>query len=155
MENTLENKAKFFVQYWDQNIIKVNMPMWGDESRIIDSITLESDSFKLFFLELTPLSQISDEDAIEVARILFGDSNDFAIEFNAAGITSVSPYGLPCYSYTIDINWSGEISYERASALKLLIAYDYLRSKGYALSWMGLSVEKLVEYKWLKLKEVK
>ena len=30
---------------------------------------------------------------------------------------------------------------------------DWLRSKGYALSWMGLSVEELVEYGWVKIKE--
>jgi hypothetical protein len=30
---------------------------------------------------------------------------------------------------------------------------DYLRSKGYALPWMDLSVEDLVEYGWIKLKE--
>ena len=30
---------------------------------------------------------------------------------------------------------------------------DYFRSKGYALSYMGLSVEDLVEYGWIKLKE--
>jgi len=29
---------------------------------------------------------------------------------------------------------------------------DYLRSKGYALPYMGLSVEKLIEYGWVKLK---
>jgi hypothetical protein len=28
---------------------------------------------------------------------------------------------------------------------------DYLRSKGYALHWMDLSVEDLVEYGWIKL----
>jgi hypothetical protein len=30
---------------------------------------------------------------------------------------------------------------------------DYLRSKGYALHWMDLSVKDLVEYGWIKLKE--
>jgi hypothetical protein len=28
---------------------------------------------------------------------------------------------------------------------------DYLRSKGYALPFLGLSVEKLIEYNWIKL----
>jgi hypothetical protein len=31
--------------------------------------------------------------------------------------------------------------------------HDYLRSKGYALPWMGLSVDELVEYGWVKLKD--
>lgn len=29
---------------------------------------------------------------------------------------------------------------------------DFLRSKGYVLPWMGLSVEQLVEFGWIKLK---
>ena len=33
----------------------------------------------------------------------------------------------------------------------VLNVYDFLRSKGYALPWMGLSVEKLVEYGWVVL----
>ena len=34
-----------------------------------------------------------------------------------------------------------------------LHVFDYLRSKGYALPWMDLLVEDLVEYGWVKLKE--
>lgn len=30
---------------------------------------------------------------------------------------------------------------------------DYLRSKGYALPYMGISVEKQIEYGWIKLVE--
>lgn len=30
---------------------------------------------------------------------------------------------------------------------------DYLRSKGYVLPYMDLSVEDLIEYNWVKLKE--
>lgn len=31
--------------------------------------------------------------------------------------------------------------------------YDILRSKGYALPWMGLSVEEMVDAGWIKLNE--
>jgi hypothetical protein len=31
-------------------------------------------------------------------------------------------------------------------------AYDYLRSKGYALAFHDLSVEDLINYGWIKLK---
>lgn len=33
-----------------------------------------------------------------------------------------------------------------------VINIDFLRSKGYALPWMGLSVEEMVEYGWIRLK---
>ena len=29
---------------------------------------------------------------------------------------------------------------------------DYLRSKGYALPWLGLSVEEMIEAGWIKIK---
>ena len=149
MENTLENKSKFFAIYWGQEVAIQNDG--GGTGFVYDINEYTITDIRYDFLELKSLSQISDEDAIEVARILYGESDNFAIEFNAAGITSVSPYGLPCYGNTIDINWSGEVSYEAASSMSILKAYDYLRSKGYALPWMGLSVEQLVEYGWVKL----
>ena len=37
--------------------------------------------------------------------------------------------------------------------LKKEIKSDCLRSKGYALPYMDLSVDNLIEYGWIKLKE--
>lgn len=37
--------------------------------------------------------------------------------------------------------------------VKIGITADYLRSKGYAIPWLYLSVKDLVEYGWIKLKE--
>ena len=34
-----------------------------------------------------------------------------------------------------------------------IINQDYLRSKGYAIPWLGLSVEEMVEAGWIKLVE--
>lgn len=65
----------------------------------------------------------------------------------------------------IEKNWSTEdpvvrgkalirdLQYTSLDPLKVIQVIDYLRSKGYVLPWMGLSVEKLVEYGWVKLKE--
>jgi hypothetical protein len=36
-----------------------------------------------------------------------------------------------------------------------LYSADYIRSKGYALPFMGVEVEILIEYGWVKLKETK
>jgi len=30
---------------------------------------------------------------------------------------------------------------------------DYLRSKGYAVDWMGLTVNQMINYGWIKLQE--
>lgn len=103
-ENTLENKAKFFAQYWGQHLI-----IMGSFLRIIDHLTLgniENDDI----LQLKPLSKISDEDAINLG------------------------YG---YASHLKSNLDRNI--------------DQLRNLGFAVPWMDLSVEDLVEYGWIKL----
>ena len=131
MENTLENKAKFFAQYWHQYVVKV-------KSQTDDTVTrvgygIMQDFINSCYLQLTPLSQITDEDAIEVASII------------AKTITNVddnSPVLINSNEVKKDIEVLAFASYETV---------DYLRSKGYALPFMTLSVEKLIEYGWVKL----
>ena len=122
-QNTLENKAKFFSQYFSQHVLYFS----SDFLRKIDNLTLDSIEND-DFLELKPLSQISDEDAIEISK-----------EYPAFGS---------------DIRNSVKELFQEFDVLELSIKTgDYLRSKGYALPWMDLSVEDLVEYGWVKLKE--
>ena len=135
LENTLENKAKFFAQYWGQYVLYFT----SDFLRKIDNLTLDSVEND-DYLELKPLSQISDEDAIEVSKI-FGLGNlSGAIKELILSIfrTSINDSGTTSSTNGIK-NW--------------LHVFDYLRSKGYALPYMDLSVEDLVEYGWVKLKE--
>ena len=106
-QNTLENKAKFFAQYWGQHVLYFS----SDFLRKIDSLTLvgiENDDY----LELKPISKITDEDAINLG------------------------YG---YASHLKSNLDRNI--------------DQLRNLGFAVPWMDLSVEDLVEYGWIKLKE--
>lgn len=122
MENTLENKAKFFAQYWGQKVLS------GD-SETIHTLNTGDMAFGIGknWLELTPLSKITDGDAIEVGyyqgfkRSIRENAKDCINEF---------------------IKGDFKLDYD---------SIDYLRSKGYALPWMGLSVETLVEYGWIKL----
>ena len=156
-QNTLENKAKFFAQYWGQHLI-----IMGHFLRIIDHVTLcniENDDI----LQLKPLSKISDEDAIEVAKIVspllflsLGNDNKQFIDKSETDFISVKHKRK---HFSVDIDLDGyvyeyselENNYTRPS--KSYAGTDYLRSKGYALPWMDLSVEDLVEYGWVKLKE--
>ena len=134
-QNTLENKARFFAQYFGQHVLYFS----SDFLRKIDNLTLnsiEDDDF----LELKPLSHISDEDAIEVSKI-FG-----------LGHLSGAIKELILSIFRTSINDSGTTS--STNGIKnWLHVFDYLRSKGYALPYMDLSVEDLVEYGWVKLKE--
>ena len=122
-ENTLENKARFFAQYWGQHVLYFS----SDFLRKIDNLTLDSIEND-DFLELKPLSQISDEDAIEISKF------------------------YP--SFGSDIRNAVKELFQEWNVLELSIETgDFLRSKGYALPYMDLSVEDLIEYGWIKLKE--
>ena len=122
-QNTLENKAKFFAQYFSQHVLYFS----SDFLRKIDNLTLDSVEND-DYLELKPLSQISDEDAIKISK-----------EFHI---------------FKSDIRNSVKELFQEFDVLGLSMETgDYLRSKGYALPYMDLSVEDLVEYGWVKLKE--
>lgn len=82
------------------------------------------------FLLLKHLSSISDEDAIELGYSTCDDP--------------LNPnYGMSASGCFLD-DWT-----QREEML--MSDSDYLRSKGYALPWMGLSVEEMVEAGWIKL----
>ncbi len=122
-----ENKAKFFAQYWGQDILCSDM--YGDGGTIY-SATMKDSSIKNEWIELKPLSDISDEDAVEAIMVSLGKS---ASEFEGSQREAVVYY---ITTTTFDSNEA-----------------DFLRSRGYLLPWMGLSCEGLIEAGWAKYKE--
>ncbi len=127
-ENTLENKRKFFALYWGQRVEKWN----GRTSpSLVDSSTFGDYNMRHNWLELKPLSQISDEDAIELCDIWYNRRHNSLGSKIARSLDKSH------------LTWNTKIS---------LKAHDYLRSKGYALPWVGLSVEEQIEYGWVKFK---
>ena len=148
MENTLENKAKFFALYWGQMVLSDGIEIGG----------CVGDCEPDMFLELKPLSSITDEDAIEVAKILRPHSFEmhprgWKVNRTENEIEITHRQSI----FEFDIDYSGSLGVDSDAGwsylgnAEQLFAYDYLRSKGYALPYMGLSVEKLVEYGWVKL----
>lgn len=130
MENTLENKEKFFAQYWGQRILRYSF--WREDVESRDCKFEEA--VKNHYILLKPLSSITDEDAVEVAKIF----NQHKIKahysddsLKAYLIKEGKQFAFRCEHY--------------------VVIYQYLQSKGYALPFMGLSVEQLVEYGWVKL----
>lgn len=104
-------------------------------------------------IELTRLAQITDEDAIEVARKLcFYYEHDvlFVVERTYQYVTVVSnSFGNIYIWFDCEITYQ----YDDLNILAYLDAYDFLRSKGYALPFMGLSVEQMVAAGWIKLRK--
>lgn len=126
-ENTLENKAKFFAQYWGQKVFKEtkfhNSPLCNINSTFIDGA-------KDWHLELKPLSKICDEEALILSKMRYSFEEYINLE-----------------------NGKCMVSCHENQKYLIQIQVDFLRSKGYALPYMDLSVEDLIEYGWIKLGE--
>jgi hypothetical protein len=112
LENTLENKSRFFAMYYGQKVLCIRKQ---NEPKLyvgFDDFT-PKEKLQTDYLELKPLSSITDEDRHALIDIM--NNKDSEEEYTS------------------------------------LHSADYLRSKGYALPFMGLSVEKQIEYNWIKL----
>lgn len=116
MENTLENKEKFFTQYWGQQVITDSNLMNAGVITYVNGVSVSLD-----FVILKPLSLITEEDFMKIMWKQFPFQPSFK---------------------------KGKIYHEHLNVNQA----DYLRSKGYALPYMGLSVMELTEYGWVKLK---
>lgn len=84
-------------------------------------------------LELKPLESISDEDAIDIGKYRYNYLK--MMTYTEIGKCIISDY----------LNRSSKWQFELEQ-----YEIDYLRSKGYALPWMGLSVKDLIDYGWVK-----
>lgn len=135
-ELTNENKEKFFAKYWKQGLINVRI----DDGEDKVGYDLTDWVWKSFpqdcYLSLKPLSSISDEDAIEVGNILTLSYDDKVISIEVRDWIS-DQFGI------------GKINHK----WDCMRVQDFLRSRGYALSWMGLSTEEMVAAGWIKLTE--
>lgn len=131
-ENTLENKARFFALYWGQRVLIADSTIPNNLYPLSHWNTIYQHShFKNSQLELTPLSQISDEDAIEVARVIWEGINDIHIKIHEGRLI------------VRDFEWdTGRFHPRRACDV-----HKYLISKGY---YIGDGTE--IEYGWVKLK---
>lgn len=131
MENTkqtppIEDKTRFFAQYYGQNILKINsgmgirrcIPYWWEKT---------SDSY----LELKPFSKITDEEAMEIIRIekFVGEFEEIIVDDSFLELLVNIKKGI-CNRFSV---------------------VDFLRSKGYAVPFMEHSVEDLVSFGWVKL----
>ena len=165
MENTIENKLKFYGLFIGQEV-------YFFESKIerITPYLLHKDYGMGFLmeahLELTPLSKITDEHAIEIAKIVTYNPDDINYNPDNVWVGNGDENGKGKYYIEIGVGscWEAELTITENGGVKLIYEdnnidiydsvriFDFLRSKGYALPYNGLSVEQLIEYGWIKLK---
>lgn len=155
MENTLENKAKFFAQYFGQEVrIWKEMP---ENNCNVGYSALSSDAVNCSHLKLTPLSAITDDDKWELGiRVNCWNNSErkqdwFTRKDDDFHRVHISQGEMFASAIGKEFGWGMSHPFANNST-DILNAYDYLRSKGYALPFMGLSVEKQIEYGWIKLK---
>ena len=165
MKNTLENKAKFFAQYYNQDIMYCLGLDGYYKSSVYDLRTITNYDY----IELKPLSSISDEDAIEVAKLAHQINDGWEIEkrdpktiFLKRNGNVNDVFGLRIgLFYSADMTaWHRFMPTKRrekteqypvnlciynltdTKPLPYIAIVDYLRSKGYALDWNGISVKE-------------
>ena len=159
MENTDENHGKFRAQYFLQNVFVDAQGV----KHILDACYL---GFKFLrdgsYLELKPLSMISDQDAFKVAEMIcYDDFTPDKIINKESYWKSITILGYRKDNIEIEIQiykngdlygHFSKIENDQYYSLNYSNAYGYLRSKGYALPYLGISVEKQIEFGWVKLK---
>ena len=111
-------KCRFFAQYWGTKTMYVGG---------VGLVEVGKGGWNLkhpdFFLQLKPLSKITDEDAISMYRGLernYESSNQFLEDYKSIGFLEQSEV-------------------------------DFLRSNGYAVPFMNYSVDDLVSFGWVRL----
>lgn len=137
-----DDKAKFFACYWGQQVLRIadDLPL-----QIINHVGIYLNGY----LELTPLSQITDEHAIELCAKLFKLSTLSQYVNSSAQKICYSTRELRDNDYLFDwVYLNGEEGYK-----SVLIAIDFLREKSYALPWLNYSVEEQISNGWVRLKK--
>lgn len=87
-----------------------------------------------FSIILRPLSEITDEEAKEVSQIAFG------VNAILTGKMVVSQIAKGVVVTDYNVKWPQAIKSDR-----LLHVFQYLFSKGFAMPYMGFSVEQLIK----------
>lgn len=161
MKNTQENKEKFFAQYWGQEVVKDRI-LIGEEKENVEDVLINhrySEVFDKLYLELKPLSEITDEDMLEIASFCYPDEDHYEVfrETEAVRVDFGTRYNV----YTgnnyndrwLGLNYNGLIQIKNVyQSNRIFNVYDSLRSKGYALPYNGISVEEQIEFGWVKFK---
>lgn len=144
IENNLENKAKFFALYYGTKTLNV-----FNSIRLINYNSLDSTAIRVGYLELTPLSSITDEDTISIYRkVLYNEKHH---NYYKLKIDDEIKQGKDCALSCLYLK-GGYCGFGAGTGEWIC---SYLRSKCYALPYMGLSVETMIEYGWIKLKDLK
>lgn len=130
-QNTIENKQRFFGLYLGQEVLKGNAK--NHDKHTVTTTLLSKDWLSgQTCLELRSISEITDDEAIEVSRL--------------AG------WRVPIAIAGREIIRKMNSEDGRCTPIEILSIMDYLRSRGFLLPFMDLSEEQILAYGWAVVK---
>ena len=142
MENTNENKEKFFALYLGQKVMDAGMQ---GIVKLDKSWNWKHEDFKI---KLKPISKINEEDLFKVLEA--SDSKFMDDEYGA--IIKVENIEMDDY-----FDLSVRVICEKKSYTLITKIFheatkvDVLRNLGYATPFLGLSIQDLISFGWLVL----
>lgn len=122
--NNFKTKEMFFGQYFGQKVF-CDSSVGLENKTYQDVYHFVGDMSETSFVKLKSIEDISDEDAIRVAQLTHQIDGVFSI---------------------------GEIITTSKKPIPYIAIVDFLRSKGYAIPYNGLSVDVLVSFGWVVLR---
>lgn len=141
-------RSRFFAQYWGTKTLYVGG---------VGKVELGNGGWNLkhpyFFLQLKPLSKITDEDAIEIVKIIDSKSNKFINVNYSFAEKKELPYIKSVISDKgrFDINDTFCFIIDKKVIDFSLNIFDFLRSRGYVIPFMEYSVDDLISFGWVQL----
>lgn len=131
----MEDKLIFFHQYYGQDIATNDELLWVGVTTYVNHISANEKNYLL----LKPTTSISEEEAFEISKIIYGEPSEHEI---------VQVYQVSTVlDFMAELDKIYSLGFYKASQI-----VDYLRSKGYALPFNGISVKEQINRGWVKLK---
>ncbi len=153
MENNTEEKKRFYNQYIGQYVLSLphlvyinNPPEPSHEEYGEDMLTYQNIEKVMqynFPLWLTSLESITDEHAIEVAKMCYKDTTQTKKEVLIRWGKEVSE----------EIGKYQNLSWDFMNYYTIIPCVDFLRKNSYAVPFDGKPVEELISRGWVKIKE--
>tara|TARA_X000001382_G_scaffold25412_3_gene15999 strand:+ start:7841 stop:8245 length:405 start_codon:yes stop_codon:yes gene_type:complete len=134
MKNTLENKQRFLGHYLGQEVFNIDNET---DIKLTPLCIQWTNDIRNGYLKLTSLENITDEDAIEIA----------AIHYHNLSKELLKPDVIQLVKTML-------LAHKDCEEILICEISDYLRSKGYALPYLGLSVEQLIHFGWIQIREI-
>lgn len=140
MELTNELKERFEMLYYGQMVSMLHKPEGRYSDEIFKAPQILTGPNQSEYLSLRPISSITQEEATEMAHVVFPEA------FNA-GLERLRLNDIITY-----LEGKQPIDSEEDTVNHMFHLGDWLRSKGFALPFMGIPVDQWVEWGVVKLK---